>query len=662
MSEGLDLDSILGAMEDAAVAEKKTGNLIVKVLERQNIKDTIGEAQEFIEDAEFKEFSHDDSFLDHLQDVDLVVFECRLLEGLADLRTIGQIRMKRPQLPVLVFSANDDVEFISSVLEEGAADCLPVGSEWLVVSAKMKNLLKISKTLSLFEFKNEEVIKTMRSLREVNDAMKHEKMNRIMAETERDFAEEAAQVNRQMKEILDNLQEGFFFVNKELMIGSSTSAACEEIFGDSLAERQLGTILNLCEPEKEKHLCLALEQIFDDFMPEEVSVSMLPKTVETNCGKIVDLRYTVVRANDQTIEKVIIAASDISEIVKERKEIEAKFIENRSLINILRHIDGFRDFVAAFRKSITLIRGETDKLIIKRELHTLKGNSLSFELYELGDIIHHTETAFIEDEGLDLTVELDKIETNLLLFLKVHKELLKVDYTEQQVRLYSISETDFAKLVSYSESIPSDHRGEWDQLMKKIHCKQISEICSNFAPSVQRLANKLEKKIDFSIEGDGHQVDADIYHDLLQNLIHLINNACDHGIEMPVEREASDKDDVGQINLRFNVDENQSLQITLTDDGKGIDWQKLMDTAHMKGYSLTLIEENITRETAYKLLFLDGFSTAEKISETSGRGVGMAALKAEVEALNGTIIVESEIGKGTKTTITIPDQGLRLAG
>ena len=142
MSEGLDLDSILGAMEDAAVAEKKTGNLIVKVLERQNIKDTIGEAQEFIEDAEFKEFSHDDSFLDHLQDVDLVVFECRLLEGLADLRTIGQIRMKRPQLPVLVFSANDDVEFISSVLEEGAADCLPVGSEWLVVSAKMKNLLK----------------------------------------------------------------------------------------------------------------------------------------------------------------------------------------------------------------------------------------------------------------------------------------------------------------------------------------------------------------------------------------------------------------------------------------------------------------------------------------------------------------------------------------
>ena len=164
-------------------------------------------------------------------------------------------------------------------------------------------------------------------------------------------------------------------MNHELVVANSTSAACEAIFGQPIANKKLSSILNLKVEELERHLCLALEQIFDDFMPEEVSVSLLPNVVETKDHKFVDLNYTVVRDDSNKITKVIIAATDISESVRERQEIEKKFVENRCVINILKHLDAFRDFVASFKSGIEQAKRENNSDTKKNSTY-LKGKLL----------------------------------------------------------------------------------------------------------------------------------------------------------------------------------------------------------------------------------------------------------------------------------------------
>ena len=149
----------------------------------------------------------------------------------------------------------------------------------------------------MVEFKNEELVNTMQSLQKVNSTAKKEKVNRILAETQRDFAEEAAKVNQQMKEILDLISRKLFVVNKDLMV-ESTSNCCEKIFGEEIANQKLGTILNFKQAEMEKHFALGLEQVFEDFMPESVNVSLLPKVIEISNNRIVEFTYTVIGQNE----------------------------------------------------------------------------------------------------------------------------------------------------------------------------------------------------------------------------------------------------------------------------------------------------------------------------------------------------------------------------
>ena len=209
MSDDFDLDSVLGIMEEAASAEKLTDYEVAVIVERDQIKDIVSEATEFVDDTSFQMLTYDEAVSDKLKTCDLILFECRLLEGLADLKIITQMRHIRPQIPLMVVTANQDAEYISACYEQGASDCVGVDINWQVLASKITATLKTSKIMGMFEFKNEEVISTMRSLRKVNDAMRQEKISRIVAETEQDFAEEAAEVNRQMKEILDHLREGF---------------------------------------------------------------------------------------------------------------------------------------------------------------------------------------------------------------------------------------------------------------------------------------------------------------------------------------------------------------------------------------------------------------------------------------------------------------------
>ncbi|MDA3950507.1 MAG: chemotaxis protein CheA, partial [Spirochaeta sp.] len=192
---------------------------------------------------------------------------------------------------------------------------------------------------------------------------------------------------------------------------------------------------------------------------------------------------------------------------------------------------------------------------------------------------------------------------------------------------------------------------ELQEGVMRIRMVPISQIFSRFPRLVRDLSRSLNKKINLEIAGEDTELDKSVIEDLLDPLIHCVRNSIDHGIEDPDTRREAGKDDAGTVNLRASNEGNMIL-IEIEDDGKGID----VDGVRKKAIDRGIIHPNkqLSDVEAFNLIFDPGFSTAAKITNVSGRGVGLDVVKRQIENLNGTVKVWSEKGLGSRFTIKIP--------
>lgn len=181
----------------------------------------------------------------------------------------------------------------------------------------------------------------------------------------------------------------------------------------------------------------------------------------------------------------------------------------------------------------------------------------------------------------------------------------------------------------------------------------IESVFSKFPRLVRDLTQKLNKKIDFIVEGKDTELDRSVAEQIGDPIIHLLRNSIDHGIESEDERLKSGKSPVGQVRLGARHEENQ-IVIDIEDDGHGIDPEKLKAKAVQRGIISTEIAARMSHREAVDLIFTSGFSTAEQVSDVSGRGVGMDIVRTNIERLNGSISMETEVGQGTRFTIRLP--------
>jgi signal transduction histidine kinase/HAMP domain-containing protein len=452
-----------------------------------------------------------------------------------------------------------------------------------------------------------------------------------------------------IRTILENVSAGFLLADRNLVVQEGFTKSCRQLLAsENIAGRHLTEVLQLTDSDRNVFQ-LGMDQVFEDIFPEEVSLSQIRQRFPI-AGKTLSVVGRNVRNSKNEIEKVLFTIVDVTDL--EQAERENK--KNSAIIRIMQNLSSFQDFISESHERIVstataLQRG--DDSLVRRELHTLKGNSSAFGLDPVAKLIHK-----VEDETQVMTKHVEMIREAVAGFLDENFELFRIKLGDQPEETYSIQKArldELEKLVRASAGgAESQNRLlEWVKDSQKLPAKNLLGPVRDY---VERFADMRGKQVEFKLVGGDLAVEPIRMRTVLQNLIHLIRNAIDHGIETPEER--TDKSPVGSIRVQFS-ESDRGIEVIVRDDGRGIDPERVWNKALKMGLVKASERSSYSTSKIQELIFADGLSTAEELTETSGRGVGMSALRQSVEEVGGKISIKRALGEGTEFCIVIAREG-----
>ena len=258
-----------------------------------------------------------------------------------------------------------------------------------------------------------------------------------------------------------------------------------------------------------------------------------------------------------------------------------------------------------------------------------------------------------KEETRTIRVDVDKLDEIVNLAGELVLERNRVAQLSRDFVARRFSEEQFESVLGESSARLGAITDELQNASLKARMLPIDVVFRRFPRLVRDLCNSLGKEVTLQIRGEDTELDKTIVEQIADPLVHLIRNSMDHGFEMPAAREAKGKPRKGTLKLEAHA-EGEFILVEVGDDGGGIDTNRVAAKAVERGIvSQTRIREMSHREML-DLIFLPGFSTAEKVSDVSGRGVGMDVVRSNLKRLGGTVELESEFGKGSLVRLKLP--------
>ncbi|MGF9695582.1 chemotaxis protein CheW [Paenibacillus sp. MABNR03] len=243
-----------------------------------------------------------------------------------------------------------------------------------------------------------------------------------------------------------------------------------------------------------------------------------------------------------------------------------------------------------------------------------------------------------------IRVDIERLDVLMNLF----SELL-IDRSRLEQLASETGNNDLSDTVAHLSRVSSDLQN----IVLKLRMVPVDTVFNRFPRMIRDLAKTLDKKIDLVITGAETELDRTVIDEIGDPLVHLLRNAVDHGVESIAERIAAGKPEMGTVNLRAFHSGNHVF-IEIEDDGKGIYREKLLQTAIKRGVVTEEQGAKMSDDEVNQLLFAPGFSTADKISDISGRGVGLDVVKSKITSLGGNVTIHSTPGKGTNFSVQLP--------
>jgi two-component system chemotaxis sensor kinase CheA len=243
-----------------------------------------------------------------------------------------------------------------------------------------------------------------------------------------------------------------------------------------------------------------------------------------------------------------------------------------------------------------------------------------------------------------IRVDIDRLDVLMNLFSELLIDRVRLEQLASEIRRNDLTET-----IEHMSRVSSDLQN----IVMKLRMVPVETVFNRFPRMVRDLAKSLGKKVDLVVTGAETELDRTVIDEIGDPLVHMLRNSVDHGIETVEERLAAGKSETGTVHLRAFHSGNHVF-IEIEDDGRGINRDKVLSTAIRKGIVSPEQGAAMKDEEVYLLLFAPGFSTADKISDISGRGVGLDVVKSKIESLGGQVSIQSKPGEGTKFSVQLP--------
>ena len=458
-------------------------------------------------------------------------------------------------------------------------------------------------------------------------------------------------------QLLSNLSQGYLTFNKDGVILNGATKVTEELLEVSLFESEddglkIWDVL-FKEPSKKDNFKKWIDKIFEARFSFRDLKQLAPKLFEGTEEKYIELEFRPIYEKDskRKIDKMILIASDKTEEVWLQKKLE-KDKESTEFIN--KCLQNPLEFVDLIFDSTTLIQEYKfddieDKGELFRKFHTLKARFGQFSLRSLTSLINNVETAISDEKFEKVKSSIERFDLELKGFVKNNRLIVEAankflvdEGNAVQVPEIIEKAKEFTNINEYIDFVKSEY------LLSDLKTK-----FERYIPLASEIAERQGKAIDFLISGDKILVDTNKYSSFINSSIHLFRNMVDHGIESEDERIEKTKPQKGNIKVNFKLN-GSDFEIQLQDDGQGIDPERVKEKAIEKGLKSENELSQILDENIVDIIFLPGFSTKEEVTDVSGRGVGMDAVREEVERLGGIISVSSKIDEGTTFVIQLP--------
>ena len=491
------------------------------------------------------------------------------------------------------------------------------------------------------------------------------RMNRILKQSDnqqlemlklKDSIEES---NDRVKTLLNNAGQGFLYFDKNMTIGKEYSLEAKRIFKQNIEAKNITQLL--IEDEDDRiFLQSTLQDILQsDEMTQEILISLLKNEFKIY-DAFIKVEYKVLNKESfMMILTDITPSKELAQKVKDEQQVLKMVVETVTTI------EQFLSIQNDYEKFISNINSykKIEKLSdMRKEIHTYKGLFSQKEMLNVVKELHDFESL------VDISLKTNKVDDKILNITTrdMHSWLEK----DIEVLVNILGEDFFDKSNSividknrinnlhkqvkdYLENRDDKQLLNLDQDIKKLNYSKIITFLKPYEALVEQLSLRLEKTINpLIIECDDIYISEE-YKPFLNSLVHIFRNSVDHGIENDEDREESGKEDIGTITCNV-VEADNNIIIKISDDGKGIDEDKIKSLAVSKGIykkdEVSVLSEN----EVLLIIFQDAFSTSENITDISGRGVGLASIINELNKLNGSMKIDNYFGKGITFTFTIP--------
>jgi two-component system chemotaxis sensor kinase CheA len=444
--------------------------------------------------------------------------------------------------------------------------------------------------------------------------------------------------NRDMRLVLDNVSQGFMVVDRHGAISTQRSAGLDLWFGAPAADETLWAWIGRSEKSFGQSLELGWEALFDDVLPLELALEQMPGLL-VHGGRSYRVEYQPILASATVVDSVVVVVTDVTaQIEAERAEVA-----ERELMAVLGRIHRDRPgFIIFWEDACSIIeRLRSGAPHALRDVHTLKGNCGFFGAASVARQCHALESTVLDTGDESIPAEIERLTVVWDRFAARIAPLLRLDTSRLDVAV-----ADYTDLVNATRR--RVNHPELEAMLHGWHDQRTEESFARVAEQAQSLALRLEKgPLQIPIEHGNVRLDPARWSPVWSAFVHAVRNAVDHGIETPEERVAAGKDVPARIELRSRLD-GDDVVIEIADDGRGIQWDRVAERAAQAGLAHT------TREDLENALFSEGFTSKEDVTDVSGRGVGLAALRSACESLGGTVTLASVDGKGTCLRVRAP--------